>query len=260
MRLYTTDTTDFDDAEIRAIRERDGQLYADVSTKAALDDFAVDLRKLVPLEECGSCPKRPECGGAFRGDSENVFEHDASHVDRILRGLRGSIVDVGCGEGPYLAALRENVREGHAEYCGVDPDGARIALLRGRNPWAAYREGTLEDEAPAGPVSHVLFLRSYNHLPDPARTIALAVSRLALGGTLLVVDNVAFGLLRRGAQAARAESGPAGFEHYRNASAADAAAVIERIEPACLTLRERRDVTPASSNEWLLHYEKTGTG
>jgi len=257
MRLYETRTTDFTDDEISAIRGRDGQLYADVSTKLAPDDFATDLRKLAPSGECIGCPKRPDCGGAFRAERHDVFTRDAERVETIVRGLRGRILDVGCGEGPYAAAVAASVRAGIAEYCGIDPDAARIALLRSRHPWATYFVGTLEEyvrNEPGAPLaSHVLFLRSYNHLPDPSATIDAAVSQLEARGTLLVVDNVAFGLVRSASHAARAERGPGRFEHYRNATAAEAGAVIDR--PG-LRLLERRDVTPAGSNEWLLHYEK----
>jgi hypothetical protein len=70
---------------------------------------------------------------------------------------------------------------------------------------------------------------------------------------LLVVDNVAFGLLRGREQAARAERGPGALEHHRNASAAQAHRATEGLP---LRLVERRDVGPGTSNQWLLRYER----
>jgi hypothetical protein len=98
-----------------------------------------------------------------------------------------------------------------------------------------------------------MLLRSYNHLPDPDRELALAVKLVSAGGTLLVVDNVAFGLLRSQGHAARAEASSAAFEHFRNDSAGQAAA---RISGFGLELLGRRDVGPDTSNQWLLHYRK----
>ncbi|MCA9720423.1 MAG: hypothetical protein KC468_37520, partial [Myxococcales bacterium] len=67
------------------------------------------------------------------------------------------------------------------------------------------------------------------------------------------VDNVAFGLARTRAQTRRGESSAAELEHYRNHDAGEAHALASR--PA-LTLLERRDVTPQTSNQWLLRYAR----
>jgi len=86
--------------------------------------------------------------------------------------------------------------------------------LAARWPWANVRVG--EAESLEGTFDHVLLLRSWNHLRDPKRALERIVAVLRPGGTLTVVDNVAFGLVRSRAQAERAESGPAVHEHFRN--------------------------------------------
>jgi SAM-dependent methyltransferase len=132
----------------------------------------------------------------------------------------------------------------------------RLAVLGGRYPFARFLEARAEEISMEllGPVDHVLLLRSYNHLVDPERALARALSILRPGGSLTLVDNTAFGLLRSRAAAARAEAAPgSGFEHYRNDGAADATA---RLAGLPLLLRERRDVGPETSNQWLLHYER----
>jgi SAM-dependent methyltransferase len=257
MRLFSTRTTDFSDDEILRIKEHEGQIYADISTKIAPDDFAEDLRKLVLAGECAECRKRSVCGGSWEAHRAEVFSRDAARVSKILAELRGPILDIGCGDGPYAKALSGAVLSGLSAYCGLDPDASRVALLRSRYPWATYFEGTLEDYVrdERALFANVLLLRSYNHLPDPARTVELAVSLLAEGGKFLVVDNVAFGLVRSMEQSMRAEQGPAEFEHYRNASAEEAAKLILR---PSLRLVEERSITPLGSNEWLLLYEKIG--
>jgi hypothetical protein len=71
---------------------------------------------------------------------------------------------------------------------------------------------------------------------------------------LTVVDDVAFGLVRGRAHAARAEAAPTNrFEHHRNEGAAE---VARRLEARPLELVERRDVGPGTSCQWLLRYRR----
>ena len=100
---------------------------------------------------------------------------------------------------------------------------------------------------------HILVLRSWNHLRDPGSVLERLRTLLKPGGSLLIVDNAAFGLARTGKQTARAEAGPAEFEHYRNDIAADATRLVD---PLGFTLVEKREVGPATSNQWLLRYSR----
>jgi SAM-dependent methyltransferase len=255
MRLFETTTKDFSDEEVLAIKAR-GQLYADVSSKLAPDDFEMDLRKLASAAECADCAKRSRCGACWLPVRENVFERDRRSLEGVLATLAGSVLDVGCGDGPYLRVIAERVARGEASYTGIDPDAARLAVLRSRYPWARYFEGDVKafHRASGGRrFDHVLFLRSYNHLPDPEGALEVAVSLLVDGGSLLVADNVAFGLVRDGGHAARAERGVAAFEHFRNDAAADA---VRRIERPGLVRTLVREVDATTSNEWLVRYRK----
>ncbi len=86
---------------------------------------------------------------------------------------------------------------------------------------------------------------------DPAAALERLARRLSPGGTMLVVDNVAFGLVRSQERAARAQRSPSGeLEHFRNDGAAEA---LERLAPLGLSVLERRDVDGSTSNQWLLH-------
>jgi SAM-dependent methyltransferase len=257
MRLVRTTTSDFSEDEIAATRDRLGQIYADVSTKLAPDDFARDLRKLRPSAECAACPSRSGCPGCWEAAGGDVFGRDDARVIAILAGLSGRVLDVGCGDAGYLRALAERAAAGVVEYVCVDPDEARLALLASRFPFARFVAGRAEGlPADLGDFDHVLFLRSYNHLADPARALAAAVARLRPGGSLVLVDNVAFGLVRGAAHAARAEAAPGNqLEHYRNDGAAEADAIVRAASLSRpLRLVERRDVGPETSNQWLLHY------
>jgi SAM-dependent methyltransferase len=254
MRVCVAHGQDFSDAELGAVKDELGQIYADVSSKIAPDDFARDLKKLTPAAECRSCPRRAECPGCWVAEPGDPFGRDAARVAEILAGLAGAVLDVGCGEAPYAAALEPAVAAGRASYLGIDPDGARVALLSARHAWARYHVATAEELDPGlGAFEHALMLRSYNHLPDPARSVRAVARMLRPGGTLLVVDDVAFGLVRSREHARAAEAGPARFEHFRNDGAEQAQDVLSA---AGLETIERCDVRPETSNQWLLWAKK----
>lgn len=250
---FATDTSDFTDGQLVAVQHGEGQVYLDVSDKPAPDDFAADLRKLQRSAVCDGCGAFARCAGLFDPSTVEVFSRDDAAVEAMVAGLRGAVLDVGCGQGPYGATLGGLARSGAIAYVGVDPDAAHVDGLRARWPWATLRVGTAEALDPAERFDHVLVLRSWNHLSDPSRAAASFARALRPGGTLLVVDNVAFGLVRSRRQAARAEGGPAGFEHYRNDGAAECAATVA---PTGLELVDRWDVTPATSNQWWVRWRK----
>ena len=97
-------------------------------------------------------------------------------------------------------------------------------------------------------------LRSWNHLRNPVRAVETFARMLRPGATLTVVDNVAFGLVRGRRHAHEAENSAAAFEHYRNDGAAEAHAVIARAAGHLVCI-ERREVSPATSNQWMLRYQ-----
>jgi MoaA/NifB/PqqE/SkfB family radical SAM enzyme/SAM-dependent methyltransferase len=255
---FRTDTRDFADVELHDIKHRAGQVYVDLSHKDAPNDFAADLVKLERSPLCEDCIERDRCTGLYQPLLEDIFTRDDSRVRELISGLRGDVLDVGCGEGPYDRLLGPLASEGRIRYVGTDPDPAHLEAQRERRPWATLHQRTaeaLEDVAvqPAETFDHVLVLRSWNHIADPARAVRGLVRVLKPGGTLLVVDNEAFGLARTPGQARRGESSPALFEHFRNDRAADAA---HWFEGSGLELLERRDVGPATSNQWLLRYRR----
>jgi MoaA/NifB/PqqE/SkfB family radical SAM enzyme/2-polyprenyl-3-methyl-5-hydroxy-6-metoxy-1,4-benzoquinol methylase len=250
---YVARSRDFSDAEIAELKHELGQIYVDVSRKDAPDDFAKDLVQLERSARCEGCPARDGCTGMFTPRMEDVFTRDDARVRELIATLEGPVLDVGCGEGPYEDVLAPRAEAGAIEYVGVEPDARRARELRARRPWATIEQGRAEElnGSHEGRFSHVLVLRSWNHFEDPDRALERIRSSLAPGGTLTVVDNVAFGLARSARKTRRAEASDAAFEHYRNDGAEEA---HRRIASHGLTLLERRDVAPGTSNQWLLRY------
>jgi pyruvate-formate lyase-activating enzyme/SAM-dependent methyltransferase len=237
---YRTQSRDFTDVEIARTKLELGQVYDDASTKDAPDDFPRDLVPLRRSPVCDPCDAREACGGLWERVVEDVFTRDDERVRALVGELEGEVLDVGCGEGRYEDVLGPRASSGKVRWVGLEPDAARAAAMRARAPWAEVRVAEAEGLDDVARFDHALVLRSWNHLHDPERAAAAIVRALRPGGTLLVADNVAFGLLRRSAPRERREAGGALlFEHYRNDDAARAHAVLSRLP---LELLERRDV------------------
>lgn len=253
---YRTESRDFTDVEIETTKHDLGQIYLDVSKKNAPDDFATDLIRLKRSALCDGCDARSTCAGMYEPERGDVFSRDDQAVRATVASLRGDVLDVGVGEGRYADVLEPLARSQAIRYVAIDPEFSRVESLRAKWPWADVVHAGIESLETDRVFDHVLVLRSWNHLRDPALALSRIRSLLRPGGQLLVVDNVAFGLVRGRAQAERAQNGAAVFEHYRN----DDASLADRaIAPLGFERIDRRDVTPQTSNQWLLRYRCTGS-
>lgn len=254
---FRADTRDFSDAEIGEIKHDLGQVYVDVSTKDAPDDFAADLRPLARSAMCEGCPERPRCTGMFEPRlDDDPFTRDEARLRAILASLEGDVLDLGVGEGRYLDVIGARIHRGAIRYAAIDPDAAAIERVRARWPAvhaAVERAEEWARRAEEASVDHVLIVRSWNHLADPAKVIAAVERALRPGGTVTIADDVAFGLVRTRSHALRAERSASRLEHYRNDGAGDAARVLARTS---LVPVERRDAGPGTSTLWLLRYAR----
>jgi len=127
MRVFYTETQDFSEDELFTVKEGLGQVYADISTKLAPDDFARDLRKLQPSVECVSCPRRQECPGCWDPARDDVFSRDDARVQATLAELKRTAQGEGNTVPSMLEACRAEATLG--EICGVL-----------RDLWGSYTE------------------------------------------------------------------------------------------------------------------------
>lgn len=254
MTQFRTQTRDFADPELNRIKFAHGQVYLDISNKVAPDDFPNDLRKLRIVEECGDCPQIATCSHCYEVDETDVFTADDRKVVDIISELEGDILDVGCGETLYADVLATRAEAGTVRYTGVEPHTGACEAFRSRNKWGEIVNSPIEDfELVPGSYDNILVLRSYNHLADPKKTLRDLATALRPGGTMLVVDNVAFGLVRTQEQKERAETGDSEFEHFNND---DSEAAMANMPDDLLTLTEHLPVSPESSNQWVLCYRR----
>lgn len=236
---------DFADVELLQARAGTGQLYVDVSQKPAPDDFSRDLRKLERSSVCAPCPDRERCGGLFEVSSDDVFARDDRRVRARLAAITGDVLDVGCGELRYVEELdRPEVR-----YVGIDPDAGRLAELSRRFPRAQTRLAAADGIDDDSAFDVALALHSWNHVPDPDDLARRLVRAIRPGGTLLVVDDVAFGLARSVPRARAARSVGIAREHHRLDDAAACARVLRGVG---LEVVEVLPVGPSTSNQWIV--------
>jgi MoaA/NifB/PqqE/SkfB family radical SAM enzyme/SAM-dependent methyltransferase len=226
---YRADTRDFADVEIDRIKNRLGHVYLDASRgKDAPDDFARDLVQLAPSATCAPCPERERCTWMYEPTFRDVFGEDDAELRAIVEAVEGDVLDVGCGGGPYDEVLAGRAASGAIRYVGVDPDGARVAALRARRPWArAIEVGRAEEIEHVARFDVVLALRSWNHFDDPVAAAERIVRALRPGGVVIVADDAPFGLARTAAQTRRARAGRAIHEHHRNDGPEDAIRALE---------------------------------
>jgi len=258
--VYVSDTGDFSDAEIRRIRDGLGQVYLQVDDAEFLDDFAGQLKKLQRVEATRASRDGRDDIMVFEAVEGDVFALAEGEVREVLEGVAGNTLDVGCGETRYGGLFDDKLQAGELAYFGVDPSpGQQVRELAG-----AGRITLLETGIESAPLQRAFFdwilvLRSHNHLVDLWTAYAKLVGSLKWGGRLLVVDNVAFGVVRETSIRDRVEAIPAGagIEHLRNDTAAEAHRFLCRFP---LRLEKRRDVTPATANQWLLLYRKVWPG
>lgn len=124
----------------------------------------------------------------------------AAFVNRLAPS--GAVLDVGCGEGLLVDALRPH---GYRRYLGIDVSDAAIAQAAPRTDASTTFAATdAEGEAPPGPWDVVVFNESVYYFRDPLATLRQYETVLTRGGAFVVstfrsrrADAVVRALLRR---------------------------------------------------------------
>ena len=248
---YVTDTADYAPPRLAQIRDQLGQVYVQLDDQPMINDFPGQLRKLLPV--AGS-------PGHFTASDHDPFGPAEKQVRRILAGLQGRVLDVGCGQSRYDDLFSSKLEKGEIDYVGIDPaPGDNVRRLAESGLIELRIQGLEEAQFRPGEFDWVLVLRSHNHLADLWTAYVRILAALRWGGRLLVVDNVSFGLVRPTVSEAAIKALPPGqgVEHLRDHDQDAAAFFMQRFP---LVEVSRQEVGPATANQWLLLYQKLWPG
>ena len=258
LRRFRCDNTGWTTGQLADVLNDLGQAWLDVSEKARLDDFATDLRalrRIRPAERQADGTWRPALWELAEG---TPFAEAEAALGGSLAELTGLVVDIGAGPIRYLKTLAERIASGALRYVAVEPDAAELQRTAAALPGAMLTRGVGERlPLQTGCADHVLMLRSFNHLRDVPAAFAEASRVARPGATLLVVDNVAFGLARTQAQISRARAiavNETPFEHYRNANADAAVAAIDATGD--WQIGSVQSVGPGRANQWMVRAKR----
>jgi len=253
---FQTDTCDFSEEELLFTRDGVEQVYLQLDEAALLTDFPSQLRKLLRVEPALGRATSP----IFEVLEDDLFSRCEAPVRRILSSLSGAVLDVGCGQTRYGELFDEKLAGDEMSYVGVDPaPGEAVADLARSGRIKLHRRPIEDVQLERGVFDWVLVLRSHAHLHDLWGAYSRILGALKWGGRLLVVDNVAFGLVRKEQSRSVVEALPAGEarEHIRNHRLSEAAAFLQRFP---LVELERHDVSRETANQWALLLQKCWPG
>jgi len=254
-RLYRAGARDFAEWELDRIKNAWQQVYLPKPGAAPDGDFAEGLQKLRPTATCARCPQRGCCGALWVGTRRNVLGADERRLRRALSGLRGRVLDVGCGGARYLRSLRRAVGRGDVELHGLDPDpraAEGVAALGLAMEFHAVGIEAFDWEGP--PFDHVLAIRSYSHFQDVDRAARVVAGLLRPGGRWTLVGDTPLALTRskREVKKSRANT-DLPLEHYRNHGPDEAWELLRR---GPFRLVRREGPRAELSNLWTLELER----
>lgn len=158
------------------------------------------------VRACGSCgavflAPRPTAGQLARaydesyyGEGEEKFEGPVERVLNLFRaqraarlaarlGYRGRVLDIGCGNGNFLAALG---RMGEFELHGIELEGGSAERAR-RVPGIHLSTAALgPDQFEPGSLDAITLFHVFEHLTAPRETLELIARALRPGGWLVM--------------------------------------------------------------------------
>lgn len=123
---------------------------------------------------------------------ERLSSEEATLLEeRLIRGMRGTVLEIGAGEGANFGFLDESV-----EWIGLEPDADDVEELRRKAlRWGRKREplvASAEDiPLPDASVDGVLSTLVFCSVADPSAALAEVRRVLRPGGELVFVEHVA---------------------------------------------------------------------
>jgi MoaA/NifB/PqqE/SkfB family radical SAM enzyme/SAM-dependent methyltransferase len=242
LELYRTErhSSRFEMHEAKFAR---GQVYQNIAGRARNLDFRTAFRRLVLHESCRACSLLPARSGVFVPVTGDAFRAVQDMEKAWLLGLKGRILDIGCGRPLFPDILNRKISSGDVEYLGVDvqpecPQGLNTVAM-------AFEDFTWDGPA----FDHIIMLRSYNHFKDPRAVLAKAAAYLKPGALLHIFENGLFAMLKKDI-IDDPDHGGRGHQHFRNHFSEDVLKLLAftgAFEPVSHT-----PVTPENANQWFI--------
>lgn len=159
------------------------------------DDYAASLARLNSSFDTVDAyyERRTAVAGPKREANHKPRDRTADIRQEIVRriGPNARLLDVGCGNGEFISALRQL----GIDVVGVEPDLVRAGFGRKHLGLeivsSAYREAIF----PSGHFDAITFIQTLEHMENPLEALVQARRHLKSGG-LLVVDVPSFNNLR----------------------------------------------------------------
>ena len=118
------------------------------------------------------------------GSGPPVDEVSEEILDYVLRHVGASVLDIGCGVGPYVARLNEAGKRCVGIEIDVDMVGVAKGLGRAVDQMSAYALSF-----PANTFDSVIFIETLEHLEDYQRALAEA-ARVARSSIVVTVPDI----------------------------------------------------------------------
>jgi MoaA/NifB/PqqE/SkfB family radical SAM enzyme/SAM-dependent methyltransferase len=251
IQRYLAGTRDFSDATISKSVGSLGQVYRDRGGKLLLDDFSSDLAPLNLAKECRDCHKKPLCGGVWQATQNSTFELAQATIVQLINSLTGSVLDVGCGQMPYRAALEPLVENGGLTYLGIDP----YSDFADSHTNLGFRRTSLEDFKWGGPLfDAAMALRSLNHLHSIRAAFSKITSLVKPSGRIILAEDEVFGVVRTKQTLRKVKRQPnLPYDHRVNLSLGEA---VELVKDCQLSIEEKLSPIETKSTLWLLACRK----
>lgn len=121
----------------------------------------------------------------------NYYTNERPEMLSLVPADIARMLDVGCGEGAFAAAIQEQRRG--LEVWGIEPVPGPAQVARGRMHRVVEGMFSPQADLPAGYFDLVSFNDSLEHMPDEVAALTLAHKLLRPGGYLMVsVPNVRY--------------------------------------------------------------------